>query len=230
MEFSLIVPTFNESENLPVLVQELSKRLEGDFEVLVVDDDSPDETWRVGEQLSSQYGFVRVVRRIGEKGLSSAVIEGFSQARGDIVGVMDADLSHPPSVIPKLVSAVGGGMDVAVASRYVPGGGVEDWPALRLFISRVAGLMARGLTGVRDPMSGCFMVKKSVVEDRLLNPLGFKILLEILVKGDYDSNRVVEVPILFRNRLRGESKLGGQVMLQYISHLIKLYLYRYGLR
>ena len=220
----MIIPTYNEALNLTSLLEEISESFSGDFEVLVVDDDSPDETWRLAEDLGGEYEFVEVVRRVGRRGLSSAVLEGFSHARGRYLAVMDADLSHPPDVIPRLYGKMMEGFDVAVASRYVAGGGVEDWPWLRRLVSRGAGFLARGLTEVSDPMSGCFMLDNKLVEDCRLNPMGFKILLEILVKADFDS--VVEVPYVFRNRLKGESKLGSRVFMEYVGHLIGLYWYK----
>jgi len=221
MRVSVIVPTYNERENLPELVERISKALKGhDYEIIVVDDDSPDETWKLAEELSRKYP-VRVIRRTDEKGLSSAVIRGFEEAKGDVLVVMDADLQHPPEVIPELLKAIEEGADIAIASRYVPGGGVRNWPLYRKLISRGAIMLGRlalpKLRDVRDPVSGFFALRREVVEGVELNPVGFKILMEILIKGNY-----VEVPFVFGLRKAGESKLSGKTMLNYLRHLYRL--------
>jgi dolichol-phosphate mannosyltransferase len=229
MKLSLVIPTFNESENLPKLLEQVTNSLSGkDYEIIIVDDDSPDKTWQLAEKLSENYKNLKVIRRCGERGLSSAVLEGFKQAEGEILAVMDADLSHPPEVIPQMYNAFTDQTDLVVASRYIKDGGVEDWPTHRFLISKAATFFARPLTSCHDPMSGCFMVSRDCIEGVVLNPVGFKILLEILVKARF--SHLVEVPFVFRNRFRGDSKLGSRVFLDFLGQLYTLYLYKLGLR
>ncbi|WP_297497244.1 glycosyltransferase family 2 protein [Thermococcus sp.] len=224
MKVSVIVPTYNERENLPELFERISEALRDyDYEIVVVDDDSPDETWKLAQELSEKYN-VRVIRRTEEKGLSSAVIRGFKEASGDVFVVMDADLQHPPEVIPSLLKEIEKGADIAVASRYVPGGRVKNWYWYRKLVSKGAIMLGRlalpKIRNVRDPVSGFFALRRGVVEKAELNPVGFKILLEVLIKGNY--KRVVEVPFTFGLRRAGESKLSGRTMFNYIRHLYRL--------
>jgi dolichol-phosphate mannosyltransferase len=225
MRTSVVIPTYNERENLKTLVERILSA--ADVEVVVVDDASPDGTGDLADQLASTYG-IRVVHRSGKLGLASAMLEGLMTATGDILGVMDADFSHPPELIPKLIEPiVKGDADIVFASRYVKGGGVEDWPMIRQITSNGARLLARPLTGVRDCMSGYFFMRKEVIEGVKLETVGFKLGLEILVKGRY--KKVVEVPFTFRDRAGGTSKLNGREYVNYLRHLIRLYGYRLGL-
>jgi len=221
---SVIVPTYNERENLAELVDRIGKALSGrDYEVIIVDDNSPDGTWRLAEKLSQKYP-IRVIRRTRERGLSSAVIRGFKEANGDVFVVMDADLQHPPEVIPKLLKAIESGADVAIASRYIEGGGVKNWYWYRKLISKAAIMISRvalpRIRNIKDPMSGFFAVRKEVVDGIELNPIGFKILLEILIKGKY--SKVMEVPFVFGLRKAGKSKLSGKTMINYVKHVLRL--------
>jgi len=223
---SIVIPTYNERDNLEELFERISRAMDGEgyeFEIIVVDDDSPDETWKKAMELAGRYP-VKVIRRTDEKGLSSAVIRGFREASGDVFVVMDADLQHPPEKIPELVRAIENGADVAIASRYVPGGGVENWYWYRKLISKGAIMIGRlalpRIRGVKDPVSGFFALRREVVENVELNPIGFKILMEILIKGNY--RKVVEVPFKFGLRKAGESKLGGKTILSYIKHVYRL--------
>ena len=224
---SVIVPTYNERENISRLIERLSSILRKEripFEIIVMDDDSPDGTAAVVEGLHQEYPEARCVLRKHDRGLSPSVIDGFKEAKGGVLLVMDADLSHPPEIVPDMYRAIASGeADVAVGSRHTKGGGIENWPVKRRFLSWGAALMARPLTKVSDPMSGFFAVTPSVVKDAPLRAKGYKILLEVLVKGRY--SRVVEVPITFKDRTAGESKLGRKVMMNYLQHLLKLYLY-----
>ncbi len=224
MRVSIIVPTYNERENLNELFERVSKSLEGyDYEIVIVDDDSPDRTWERAEEFSGRYP-VKVIRRTREKGLSSAVIRGFKEASGDVLVVMDADLQHPPEKIPELLKAIEEGADIAIGSRYVKGGGVKNWYWYRRLISKGAILVGRvalpKIRDVKDPVSGFFAIRRSVIEDVNLNPVGFKILMEILIKGKYE--RVVEVPFIFGLRKAGESKLSGKTVFNYLEHVIRL--------
>jgi dolichol-phosphate mannosyltransferase len=222
-ELSVVVPTFNERENLPRLAASLFRALDGAGirgELVVVDDDSPDGTGEAALELAGRHP-VRVLVRKGRHGLSSAVLEGVGMARAPVVCVMDADLSHPPEAVPLLYFEVVSGADIAVGSRLVGGGGVEDWPLGRRLISKGATLLARPLTPVHDPMSGFFCFRRSIISGARLEPEGYKILLEILARCDIV--RAVEVPYVFRDRRFGKSKLNGRVMRQYLGHLLRLY-------
>lgn len=220
----MIVPTYNEKDNL----QELSTRIFDacgkagiETELVIVDDNSPDGTGAFAEELGKTRN-IKVVHRAGKLGLSSAVLEGFEAATGSVLVVMDADLSHPPEKIPEMVSKIESGeAEMVVGSRYIKGGSVEDWPFARRMISKSATLLARWLTKIKDPMSGYFALKRSVIDGVELNPVGYKIGLEILVKGKY--TKAVEVPIHFANRKAGTSKLGGTEVLKYLDHVTMLY-------
>ena len=189
MKLSIVVPTYNERENIPLLVEKIDNILKGtDFELIVVDDDSPDETWKVAEELSKKYPFIKVIRRINERDLSTAVLRGFEEAEGEVFAVMDADLQHPPEKLKDMLEKMEKA-DVVVGSRYIEGGEIEEWGLIRKFYSRFATLLAHIFVPrsrlLKDPMSGFFMFKREVIEGIELNPIGYKILLEILAKGKY---------------------------------------------
>ncbi len=223
MQVTVIIPTFNESENIQIITKEVHSFLEGryDHEILVVDDDSPDKTWKVAGALDKKYK-VKVIRRREDKGLSQSVLEGMKEAKGDICLVMDADLSHPPALVPKIIDAVlKGGNDIAIGSRLVKGGGVEDWPWYRRLVSFGARILARPITPVRDTMSGFFAIRKDKIIFNQIQPIGYKILLETLIKCK--PVRAKEIPFTFRNREFGESKLGFSIYIDYLLHLARLY-------
>lgn len=227
MKTSIIIPTYNESKNIPILIDKVTKVLDNkyNYEIIVVDDDSPDKTWKVAKELMKKYKSMHVLRRTRDKGLSQSVIAGFKVAKGDIIGVMDADLSHPPEKLPAIIDAIAlKGYDVAIGSRLTKGGAVEEWPWHRKIISAGARIIARPLTPVKDVMSGYFFMKRGVIKGKTLKVKGYKILLEILVKGN--QKKVKEIPILFRNRTVGTSKLGFRVYLDYLKQLGNLYLYK----
>jgi dolichol-phosphate mannosyltransferase len=220
---SLILPTYNEKENLPQILRKLSAVLTGiRHEIIVVDDDSPDETWRVAQQLAGQSDALRVIRRVGRRGLSSAVIEGFLAARGTVLAVADADGQHDLSLIPALYEKVTGGAALAVGSRYAQGGSVGAWDERRHMMSRIATNLAMRLCKVRvsDPMSGFFAIDRTAFEEILprLNPMGFKILLDLLVHAPAGM-RAVEVPFTFGARAHGESKLSRRVQIEFLEYL-----------
>ena len=224
---SIVIPTYNERGNIGKLIPEIfgsCKALKAAVEVVIVDDNSPDGTGSLAEQLGKKYN-VRVIHRSGKLGLASAVIKGFSESKSDILGVMDADLSHPPEILPHLLKLIlDNKADMVVGSRYIKGGGVEVWPIYRRLMSKIATLMARPLTPVKDPLSGLFFLKKNVIEGVELKAKGYKIGLEVIVKGKY--GRVCEVPYLFRNRTYGKSKIGASEYYYYIRNLLRLYIYR----
>ncbi len=224
---SIIIPTYNERGNIEKLVPEIflsCKELKAEIEVVIVDDNSPDGTALVAEELGKKYN-VRLIRRSGKLGLASAAIRGFSETKSGIIGVMDADMSHPAEVIPHLIEPIlKAEADLAVGSRYVKGGGVEVWPLHRRITSRGATLLAFPLTRVKDPLSGLFFFKRSAIEGVSLSAKGYKIGLEILVKGKYE--RVVEVPYVFRNRFVGKSKLTAMEYIHYLRNLLVLAAYK----
>ncbi len=224
---TIIIPTYNEKENLPVLVNSIFNVFHGNClqgEIIIVDDNSPDGTGKIADELSSKDNKVKVLHRKGKDGLSSAVMEGFRHAGGKIIGVMDADMSHPPEVIPELVRQIrDGNSEIVIASRYKKNENIKEWPISRKIISRGATILAKPLAHVSDPMSGFFFFRKNIIDGVELSPIGYKIMLEILVKGKYDRNKVMEIPFTFRDRYKGESKLNWKEHLNYLHHLLKLY-------
>ena len=227
--FSLIVPTYNESKNLAKLVEVLSKLLDnsydGNYELIIVDDDSPDLTWQVGLDLMPEYPHLRIMRRQGEKGLSTAVIRGWQASHGEILGVIDGDLQHPPETLIKMLDAIAKGADLVVASRHVEGGGVSDWGFMRRILSRGAQMLGllilpNVIGRVSDPMSGYFMLRRGAIANYPMNPLGYKILIEVLGRGDIAT--VAEVGYVFQERQEGESKVSWQQYIDYVLHLLRL--------
>lgn len=208
-QLSVIVPTYNERDSLPGLLsrlEDVARQLP--LEVLIVDDASPDGTGALGEDLARASPVpVVVIHRSGKSGLASAAIDGAAAARGGIVTVMDADLSHPPESLPALAAAVERGADVAVASRYVRGGGIESWPAARRMLSLAATALTRAVLGlrVRDPLSGFFAARGELLRDRPYRGLGYKLLVEVLAY--HPRAVVVEIPYRFVDRAHGSSKL-----------------------
>jgi dolichol-phosphate mannosyltransferase len=226
---SIIVPTYKEARNIPVLVERIDKSMRQSdlcYEVVIVDDNSNDGIVEVIEDLKNKYNITLKVRE-HEKGLSSAVIAGFGIARGDIFVVMDADLSHEPERIPKLVDRViSDGSEFVIGSRFVEGGAVPHFDLYRRLNAWVSKTLARPLTKVNDPMSGFFCFPKRILNNNSrLNPLGFKIGLEILVKCA--PKCASEVPIEFQKRLHGESKLSLKEQMKYLFHLKRLYEYKF---
>ncbi|MBU6215498.1 MAG: glycosyltransferase [Acidobacteria bacterium] len=227
---SVVTPTFNEAENLPLLVAALQESLAGlPHEIIVADDDSPDGTWEIAERLGEADPSVRVVRRFHDHGLSTAVLDGMSVARGRVLAVIDADLQHDPAILPEMVAALDDGRaDVVVGSRATEGGGYGDWAASRRLVSWVATFIARVVlrVSVSDPMSGYFALTRSAYERGAagINPRGFKILLEFI--GRDRDLRVLEVPYEFRNRVHGETKLNRSVIRSYLLAVAELRLGR----
>jgi dolichol-phosphate mannosyltransferase len=214
---SVVVPTYNEAGSVPKLAARLQAALTGrDWELVIVDDGSPDGTADIAEALAPRIA-VRVVRRSAKAGLASAVLAGIAAARGDVLVVMDADLSHPPELVPELADAIVSGADLAVGSRYVKGGGIRDWPLRRRVVSRVACLMGSALVPIRDATSGFFAFRRSVVDGVKLNPIGFKIGFEVIARGHYRT--AIEVPYTFRDREVGASKFGRREIMQYAVQL-----------
>lgn len=228
-KLSLIIPTFNEADNIiplcKLLVEILSK--EGIFfEIIIVDDDSPDGTWQLAQTFAEREKSIRVIRRMREKGLSTAVITGWAEADGEILGVMDGDLQHSPEVLPTMIKMFQNKeVDIVVASRNIKGGGVSEWSILRRFISWGGTLVStfflpETIRKVKDSMSGFFLLRRQVIQGKLLTPIGYKILLEILAKGYY--REIVEVPYIFYERKNGGSKLGLKQYTEFLIHLLRL--------
>jgi dolichol-phosphate mannosyltransferase len=229
VRFSLIVPTYNESKNVPVLIAELEALLDPvlgeSYEIIVVDDDSPDRTWAIALELAASHPRVRVMRRQGERGLSTAVIRGWQAARGEVLGVMDADLQHPTEINVRLLEEIDRGAELATASRHVHGGGVSDWSMARRVLSRGAQLLGlvilpAVLSKLSDPMSGYFMIRRSKLAGIKLDPLGYKILIEVVARSKPEW--IGEVGYVFRERIEGESKVTKQLYIQYLQHLVRL--------
>ena len=220
--FSLVVPTFNERANIGPLIGRIEavlKQQPFEFEIILVDDNSPDETWRLAQEIAKEDSRLHVIRREGARGLATAVVDGWKAAKGKILGVMDADLQHPPEILPDLLGPIlNERSDIVIGSRRTSGGGVGKWNLPRRFISWGAATIAflvlpQILRVVQDPMSGFFLMKRSVIDSALLKPTGYKILLEILAKGNFQ--RIIEVPYIFEERKNGKSKLGLKQYLEF---------------
>jgi dolichol-phosphate mannosyltransferase len=222
---SLVIPTRNERDNIVPLLDAVRAGLSGrDFEVWIVDDDSPDGTWEVASTYARSHPEIFVLRRIGERGLSSAVVAGFRKSSGEVLAVMDADLSHDPSLLPGLIDAIDAGADMAVGSRRVPGGGADNWKWHRRKTSDIATSLAKWWLGapLSDPMSGFFALRRSVFESvsGTLQNEGYKILLEIVCRAR--PKQIVELPYVFHDRRQGVSKLTPKVAAEFLKSLWKL--------
>jgi len=222
MKVSIVLPTYNESKSLEILVHDICRILK-DVEIVVVDDNSPDGTGRIADRLALKYN-ITVVHRKAKLGLGSAIVAGFRVCNGDIIGVMDADRSHPPEIIPKLLAQIEKDADLVIGSRKIKGGSVDQWSHFRQFISWGATNMARILTPVKDPLSGLFFLKKDVMKSINFKTRGYKILLEILVMGRYKN--VIEVPYMFRGRTVGSSKLNTMEYVKYLVDWFHLIVYK----
>ena len=220
---SIIVPTYNERDRLRELVEAIfaayaAARLDG--ELVIVDDNSPDGTGALADELASARRII-VVHRAGKLGLGTAVIEGFGAASSAIVGVIDADLSHPPQMLPRMFAAMQAeSADMVIGSRYIPGGGTHDWGSGRLLMSRAACMLARSLTPVKDATSGFFLIRRDLARGVEISAGGFKICLELLVRGR--PGTVLEVPYTFEGRTAGESKMNTKEALGYLDQLRNL--------
>lgn len=231
LQLSIIIPTYCEAENLTVLIPRVNQALTAaslDAEIIVVDDDSPDETIQVCQTLAEKFP-LRLITRKDERGLSTAVIAGLEAATGEILLVMDADLSHPPEKIPELVSALNQPQaDFVIGSRYVEGGSTDQsWGWFRKWNSRVATWLSRPFTSARDPLAGFFAIKRQTYRKarQILNPVGYKIGLELIVKCR--CRNVVEIPIDFADRVSGTSKLSFKEQLRYLKHLKRLFDFKF---
>lgn len=227
IDVSVIVPTYCEAENLPTLVPRVAAALGASrsWEMIVVDDDSGDGMDLVCAELAGRFPLRLIIRR-GQRGLATAVVRGLREARGAVLVVLDADLSHPPEAIGAMLARINHGADFVVGSRYCPGGDIEEgWGLCRRWNSRVATWLASSLVGIADPMSGFFALRRRLFEGAPdLDPTGYKIGLELMVKLAPD--RVEEVPITFARRRNGRSKLNLRQRMMYLLHLRRLRSFR----
>ncbi|MBA3912478.1 MAG: polyprenol monophosphomannose synthase [Acidobacteriales bacterium] len=228
LKFALVIPTLNEVGNIAPLAERIRGALDPtgiQYELIFVDDDSQDGTADAVRVIAATDSRVRVLVRKGQRGLAGAVIHGWNHTDADLLGVIDADLQHPPETLPALLLAIAEGNDIAVASRYVTATSLGNWSKVRQWISRFSTMATMPLqrtpgVKVKDPLSGFFIVRRECIEGLDLQPFGFKILLEILVKGRI--RRAAEVPFRFAVRHAGKSKADVKVALQYFSLLGKL--------
>ena len=227
---SIIVPTFREAANLPRLAERIHAALSDSgiaWELLLVDDNSEDGSEAVVAELANRLPVRMVTRRQPPRDLSLSVIEGIRLCRFDRLVVMDADLSHPPERITDLLAALDADCDMVVGSRYAPGGVIDQtWSPWRLLNSRLATSLALPLVSCSDPMAGFFATDRRALPDlQTLQPIGYKIALELMVRGKL---RVKELPIDFRDRSLGSSKMNWRQQLNFMRHLYRLYRYKFG--
>jgi dolichol-phosphate mannosyltransferase len=230
---ALIIPTLREAGNIPVLLSRVRAVLDSagvDYEILIVDDDSGDGTEELVAEIGREDPRVHLLVRKGKRGLSGAVLHGWMNTDAPIVGVMDADLQHPPELLPELISTVLRGSDLVIGSRYTEGGGLGQWNPIRKLISAAAGwatwpIQRHGLRA-KDPMSGFFFVRRDCLSGVDFQEEGFKLLLEVLVRARITS--VHEVPFAFGERFRGASKANMKVAVDYGKLLARLYRIRFG--
>jgi dolichol-phosphate mannosyltransferase len=232
---ALVIPTLREAENIRGLLGHIRSVLDPvgiDYQIVVVDDDSRDGTEEIVSAIAADDPRVRLLVRKGERGLSGAVLYGWRHTDAAILGVMDADLQHPPELLPALIAAILAGNDLAIGSRYTEGGQLGKWNPVRKFLSAAAVWVTWPIqrAGIRakDPMTGFFMVRRECLDQIEFQPTGFKLLLEVLVRGRIRS--VAEVPFAFGSRYRGASKANFKVGWDYAKLLARLYASRFSLR
>ena len=225
---SVVVPTFKESENIGLFLEALCDSLDpvlpGAYEIVVMDDDSPDGTLDVAAAVAASRPQVRLVKRLNKRELSTAVIRGWQLSRGQVLSTINADFQHPPALIAWLWQSIQTN-DLVVASRYCKGGGVGNWSIYRRILSRGASLIGQIIlpqvyNRTTDPLSGCYMFRRQAIVNVELNPLGYKSLIEILVRGRVRT--IAEFPYQMRERERGASKATGARSLDYVKQLIRL--------
>ena len=230
-KFALIIPTLHEAESISAVLGRIGIALEPldiAYEIIVVDDDSRDGIVGIVTDLAKADPRIRIVTRKGERGLAGAITHGWSQTDATIIGAIDADLQHPPELLPQMLNCLWNGADLVVASRYACGGSLNRWSRYRHFLSwaAICSTMPLQKSGLRttDPMSGFFLLRRKCLADLTLQKSGFKILLEILVRCDVRS--VSEVPFVFGHRKAGRSKASLRVAFDYLKLLIRLYGFR----
>ena len=233
-QVSIIIPTYNESKNILQILKSIGENLPLNFsaQAIVVDDNSPDGTGKIVEDYLKNVKkiadyTVDIIHRTAKKGLSSAILKGLQYAKGDTIIVMDSDFSHPPQIIPRMLDALKKYQcDIVIASRYVKGGNIHGWPLKRKLMSKLATVIAKKGLGVSitDPMSGFFAFKRTIIKGLKFDAIGFKMLLEILVKTK--GVTVKEIPYTFTDRKFGSSKVTASTAFDYAKSVYKLY--RYG--
>lgn len=224
MKLSIVIPTYNEGKNVRAIAEQIEEVLyEQQYEIVFVDD-SNDETTTCLEKLATENTKVKVIHRENERGLATAVIRGFHDSKGEVITVMDADLQHPPSLLPVMLNEIEKGVDIVIPSRFVPGGSDGGLNAIRKIISwgaRVLGkLCIHKLRPFTDVTSGYFMMRREVIDNVELSPIGWKILMEVLVRGHYGT--VKEIPYAFKMREIGNSKMSFKEQKNYLKHLGRL--------
>lgn len=226
MELSVVIPTFNEGNNVCLLAEKIKNilhPLNQSFELIFVDD-SLDDTPDLLAELAKKEKFVRYFHREGKRGLATAVLDGIERAGGEVIVVMDADLQHPPCLIPDMIQKLEEGYQMVIPSRFVKGGDDGGLNAYRKFVSWSARMMARfalkRIRKITDPTSGFFAVRKNAIEGKSFEPIGWKILLELIVRADIQD--IAEIPYHFKARDLGSSKLNAKEQFRYLVHLIKL--------
>lgn len=222
---SVIVPTFNEADNIEDVLDRIENTIKmiKKREIIIVDDSSPDNTGEIAENIRKKYGNMRIINRTGERGLASSIIDGMKNSNYDIICVMDADLQHPPEIILEMIEKIQEGNELVIASRYIKNGEIRGWSITRKIISKGAVLLTRFLIssarGVKDPMSGYFMLRKGNICYDKLNPIGFKILLEIIHNIKC---KKIEVPYIFMNRKKGKSKLSSKHYIEFLRQIVNI--------
>lgn len=224
--FSLIVPTYNEAENIQDFLQILCQILDREkisYEIIISDDNSPDETWRLVQDFSKKNSRVFVLRRFFNKGLTPAVLDGIERASGIIVGIMDADLQHDPELLPKMIEKCST-YDLVIGSRYLNGNNLSALSPIRLKLSKFGTYLAKIFLGIEvsDPLSGYFVIRKELLVgiSSEISTTGFKVLLEIL--GRIKNLKILEIEYIFRNRTKGTTKLSGEVAVDFLATLMSL--------
>ncbi|MCM8535679.1 MAG: glycosyltransferase [Lentisphaeraceae bacterium] len=227
--FSLIIPVYNESENLPILVEDICRLGIDSLQEIIIVDDSEDDSTKNSIKPFLDKVSINYIHRRQRLGLATAVIEGFQEAKSDWLICMDGDGSHPVSMLASFEKSMNdAALDVLVGSRYIAGGALaSDWPWYRRLVSKLFCLFVRPLTAVSDSMSGCFAVRKKAFLENAptFSPIGYKILLELLVK--IPEVKFKEVPLCFSQRMKGDSKITQKIMLESICHIYKLYKFKY---
>ena len=233
-QISIILPTYNESNNIIEILKQIKNSLPKNIisQTIVVDDNSPDGTGRIVEEYIQNFKkitnhTINIIHRTAKTGLSSAIFNGIQEAKGETIIVMDADHSHPPQIIPKMIESLKKShCDIVIASRYVKGGQIKDWTLFRKIISKIATKIAKSFLNVeqKDPMSGFFAFKKNIIKNSKFDLIGYKILLEMLVKTK--NAKIMEIPYTFTDRKIGQSKLDSQIIIEYLKAVWKLY--RFG--
>ena len=230
-QISIILPTYNESQNIIGLLKSIRENIPKGIltETIVIDDNSPDGTGKIVEEYMSNFrkiaeNTIDIIHRTAKNGLSSAILNGIQNAKGETIVVMDSDFSHPPQIIPKMIETLKQHQcDLVVASRYIRGGHIHGWTVKRKLVSKIATLIAKKGLGVKpkDPMSGFFAFKKNIIKELNFDALGYKFLLELLVKTK--EIKVKEIPYTFENRQLGSSKLDSSTIIDYLKAVWKLY-------